>query len=104
MNMTVMEYEKIENYTRLFSVYTRGIESHLENEKPDKDYICNSLIYMKELLYNLTDSFTPAESTSSDLAASICDNCKKAWSSKTQAELDEHCRKCSVVSHFEGRC
>ncbi len=58
--MTATEYEKLENYTRLFSIYTRGIEAHLENEEPDKDYICNSLIYMKEILYDLTDSFAPA--------------------------------------------
>ena len=102
--MTMTEYEKFEDFSRLFNVYVKGIESHLENDVPEPEYIVSSMISMNEILDDIIESCRPMDNDEREYAAKLCDNCIKAHASKSQAELDAHCRVCPLVSRFEGRC
>ena len=102
--MTMTEYEKFDDFSRLFSVYVRGIESHFNECVPDQEYVVSSLLTMKDILDDMIESCRPMDNNERKYATSVCDNCIKAHSSKSQAELDAHCRICSHASQYEGRC
>ena len=102
--MTMTEYEKFDDYSRLFGVYCAGIESHFDNAEPNREYVINSMLTMKDILDDIIESCRPMDNDEREYAAKLCDNCIKAHSSKSQAELDAHCRVCPLVSRFEGRC
>ena len=101
--MNNAELEKFDDYTRLFSIYCQGIENHFDNDIPDKDYVCNSLMTMLDLLDNLIESCRTSDNTEKDIASAICDSCDKAIASKSQKELNSHCADCPAASYFERR-
>ena len=102
--MKMTEYEKFEDFSRLFGVYCSGIDSHFNECVPNREYVVNSLLTMKDILDNIIESCRPMNNNEREYAASVCDNCIKAHASKSQAELDAHCRICSHASKIEGRC
>lgn len=99
MNKAIAEFKKLEDQRKVGTFYAHDLIGIDEMSRDKYECIINGLRagYMIGYKAAMRDVKKAEEGT-------LCDRCEIAQNSKTQKELDDYCRKCSIASHIEGRC